>query len=174
MELQRQIYFVSTHLFIFNDIKAQVFYSSYDILFPPMRWGTNTLHPSAPGPVPMSHCRTHCGPPVIRGRGKPVSRTLRLNWQVEQWKDMKDGLLSFPGSSLTGYRHVLLLNIHRGIICIMETSTGITQLLFFSPLFQESGGPLWKSPPLFFRDQSYAALRQIACARAGRDLREGE
>lgn len=35
--------------------------------------------------------------------------------QVEQSKDIKDCLLSFPGSSLTADRHRLLLNIRRRI-----------------------------------------------------------
>ena len=33
-------------------------------IFPPMRWGTKALHPSAPGPALLSNVRTHCGPRI--------------------------------------------------------------------------------------------------------------
>lgn len=58
-------------------------------------------------------------------------------------------------------------------ICIMETSSVIAQLFFFFFLLRVRRSSL-KDPLPFFGDQSYTALRQIACARAGQDLREGE
>lgn len=36
------------------------------IQFPPMRWVTTTLHPSAAAPAPLSDFKTCCGPPVYK------------------------------------------------------------------------------------------------------------
>lgn len=39
-------------------------HTSHDPHFPPTRWITKPLHPSAAAPTPVSNFSTHCGPPV--------------------------------------------------------------------------------------------------------------
>lgn len=59
------------------DIKATCFYISHDLFCAPIKWVTQTLHPSAAAPAPLSHVTTHNGSQVDKF-SHPSSRQLSL------------------------------------------------------------------------------------------------
>lgn len=156
-----------------------------------MRWVTHTLHPSVPDPPPLPNFRSQCAPPVLTSTAVHVRKQCRELWsctirgsgrdETHLWSaavELTSGAIErhkrlsslFSGEFIDGLQMRIIVKHSLRDICIMETSSIIAQLFFFFLLRVRRSS--LKAPLPFFRDQRYTPLRQIACARAGQDLRE--